>query len=147
MPSRAQIAEAARAYLGVRWRHCGRDRQNGLDCVGLLLAVSADVGYAEAASFDPGSYSRRPDGVTLTSILRNSLVPVQEVREGSVVAFWIDAADRPTHVAIVGKHPRIEGEFSLIHSHAKVRQVVEVTFDAYWRSRVAEAFAFPGTRD
>jgi hypothetical protein len=121
--------------------------KNGLDCVGLLLAVASDVGYDEAPSFDPVSYSRRPDGVTLTSILRASLVPVQEVREGNVVAFWIDVSDRPTHVAIIGKHPSIEGEFSLIHSHARVRKVVEVTFDSYWRSRVAETYAFPGTKD
>ena len=40
MTTRAEVVEAARKYMGVRWQHQARG-DDALDCVGLLVRVGA----------------------------------------------------------------------------------------------------------
>jgi len=62
---KAEFVEAARSYLGVPFRHLGRNR-NGLDCVGLVLCAAHDVGLL--GGIDYTTYDRIPDGKMLREI-------------------------------------------------------------------------------
>lgn len=45
MPAtRQQLIETARSYIGVRFSHQGRNRQNGIDCGGLALNATRENG-------------------------------------------------------------------------------------------------------
>ena len=44
------IIAAARAWLGVPWRHQGRTRQ-GVDCAGLVVLVGREFGLAAYDTF------------------------------------------------------------------------------------------------
>jgi hypothetical protein len=65
MFDRAAIVRAAKSYLGVRFRHQGRDR-TGLDCVGLVVRVCNDLGMAVTDTLD---YKRAPDAAVFRRIL------------------------------------------------------------------------------
>ena len=39
------IETIIRKYLGIRYKHGGRTKQEGMDCYGLLIAIYADYGY------------------------------------------------------------------------------------------------------
>lgn len=77
--------DAARSYLGVKWRHLGRDR-HGVDCVGLLLCAARDVGMSPP---QPDPYARGHRGPQMLAAVRNvgRQVPITERRLGDVLVF------------------------------------------------------------
>lgn len=113
----ADVVNEARSWLGVPWRHLGRNRQ-GVDCVGLLVVVARALRISE---HDDTSYPRRPDG----SFLRRfgevmQAKPLKEAADGDVLVFA--HRDHPGHCGI--RATRF-GRPSLIHSHARRRHVIE----------------------
>lgn len=117
---RSDIVAAARAYLGVKWRHLGRDPKRGLDCVGLVLRAAQDCGLLTEVSYP--SYGRRPEGHRLTrEIARHAdAVPMAKMRPGDVFIFSGDER-LPCHLAIVTEiNPPL-----IIHSYYEVGKVVE----------------------
>lgn len=129
MVTREQIVEAARAYLGVRWRHQGRTAQ-GMDCLGLIVAVARDLGLPHV---DQTDYSRQPDGVRLRQELEAQMDRVETFQPGDVLMMRFDL--NPQHVALVTDR-------GIIHSYAQARRVVEHGMDDLWRKRVISAYRF-----
>jgi cell wall-associated NlpC family hydrolase len=114
------LDEAARAYLGVPWRHLGRSRE-GLDCIGLVLLAARDCGIV---ADDPAPYAREPSSQLLRRELARYLdqVSLADPRPGDVLVFNLGIY--AGHIGIVGKHPDY-GCLSLIHAYAPRRRVVE----------------------
>jgi cell wall-associated NlpC family hydrolase len=54
----ATIVAAARRYVGIPFRHQGRDPRIGIDCVGLCALVARDVGVPP---HDETTYARTPN--------------------------------------------------------------------------------------
>jgi len=52
------VGAAARAWLGIPWRHQGRSAR-GVDCAGLVVLVARELGLAD---YDKQTYGRRPEG-------------------------------------------------------------------------------------
>jgi cell wall-associated NlpC family hydrolase len=44
MLDRQHIVDTARGWLGVPYRHQGRRKDKGVDCVGLIIGVGAELG-------------------------------------------------------------------------------------------------------
>jgi cell wall-associated NlpC family hydrolase len=131
--TRDQIISAARAYLGVRYHHQGRNRA-GLDCAGLLVCVARDLGISTAGDWE--GYSRTPDGASLKATLdASAVIPVADYQPGDVLLMRFDK--QPQHIAIVT-------DKGIIHSYLAARRVVEHRLDAEWRARIVAAYAFPG---
>jgi cell wall-associated NlpC family hydrolase len=115
-----RLDEAARAYLGVPWRHLGRSRE-GLDCIGLVLLAARDCGLA---ADDPAPYAREPSSHLLRQKLARYLdeVSVADPRPGNVLVFNLGIY--AGHIGIASKHTDY-GCLSLIHAYAPRRRVVE----------------------
>lgn len=115
----ASLIAAARAYLGVPWRHQGRS-PFGIDCVGLLVCVARDLNIPVE---DMRAYEREPRAHDLARLLRRHCVsvPVADMRRGDIVLMG-----RPiTHVGILTDAHR---PFGLIHVPTN-GACVEVRFD------------------
>ena len=125
-----QFVEAARKYIGVKYRHQGRS-PHGMDCVGLLVLAANDIGAD--TSGDVTNYSRLPHGVLLP-ILDQLLVKVpddEEWKTGDVLVMKF--LNEPTHVGIwTGS--------TLIHTYSTLEKVVEHRLDDKWRKRVVSAY-------
>lgn len=132
--------EAARAYLGIRWRHQGRTDQ-GLDCVGLVVRVARDLGVSE---YDLKGYPRLPLFGSFVGHFADNLVEVSlaDARPGDVLLF----ADTsyPCHCGFMSE--RLGARY-FVHASAAYRKVVETPYQGEWQLRARLAFAIPGIED
>lgn len=133
---REAFIAAARACLGVRWRHQGRNLR-GLDCAGLLVYAIKAIGREPV---DCVGYPRRPHRNMLEDTVRNNLgdpLPADTaLRPGDVVIMKC-SKDALNHVGIIAGH---DGYLTMIHAHAPDKQVVEGRLDDEWRGKIAEVY-------
>jgi len=138
---RTDIVEVARSWVGVKYHHQGRSR-NGVDCVGLILAVSDglriglhDIDEALRCGRCP------PRGNDLLRHLRAQLIEVDGIdrHAGDVLAFWVNPkSKRPQHLGIMSD----SGQF--IHVETFVKRVVEQPMESWWTERIVGIFRMPG---
>lgn len=137
MPTTDDIVTAARRYLGVPWRHQGRDAR-GLDCAGLVVVVGRELGLSD---YDTTGYGRHALGHAFVDHFRGAMapVPVPAMQPGDVAVFADSAY--PCHCGFVSVR---HGAFHLIHAHALRRQVIEEPYSGEWPLKIKFAFRFRG---
>ncbi len=132
---REKIVEEARKYLGVRFRHQGRNVA-GIDCAGLILNVGNDLGLIH---YQETGYARRPNSYAMLNSLNQNLQIVEgEPQAGDIMLF--SYVGRPQHLGI-------RTDRGMIHAFANARKVVEHELDATWRERIVSVYKFPGVND
>ena len=131
MITRQDIINAARNYLGVRYKHQGRTRF-GLDCLGLVVRVAHDLSLSNEDSTDYGSV---PDGKRLMREMDARLDITMNAKPGDVLLMRFDK--NPQHLAIMT-------DKGIIHSYAQVRGVVEHRLDDEWAKRIVRSYSFRG---
>lgn len=136
MATSDEIIDQARTYKGVKWRHQGRNRSTGIDCVGLIAMVAKDL---KISDYDFTSYQRRANGDEFLTHFRSNLpeVHVNDIEPGDVLVF----ADSKyqCHAGIMSyKH----GRPHFIHSFAGTRKVVEQELCKKWLEKLTHAFKF-----
>lgn len=126
-----EIITAARAVIGVPFRHQGRSL-SGLDCAGLIVHVARSFGLE---CIDGEAYSRHPSGGMLEATLDSQpcLVRVSEKQPGDVLLMRF--AKDPQHLGI------FTGD-TLIHSYEKVGKVCEHRIDEAWARRIVRVYRF-----
>lgn len=134
MPSSDDLIAVARSYLGVKWRHQGRNRM-GVDCVGLVLCSLAELGIPAP---DMKGYRRTPDPIFVEHIRNNSL-PADAPIPGTLGIFR--DGTQPCHVGIFAT---MHGQTSLIHAYAGTGIVMEEVFIHDWPKKLVEIRAFVG---
>lgn len=128
------VVVEARTWIGVRWRHQGRDR-DGLDCVGLPIVCALKLRGLKIPTND---YPRASTDNQMIEICRQYLEPVADMQPGDVVVLGFG---RQRHMAIIGDYP--SGGLSLIHAYLPNRKVVEQRLDDVWAGRILAAFRIP----
>lgn len=118
--------QAARTFLGVPFRHQGRDH-HGIDCAGLILASYALCGVPMR---DVAGYGREPwkDGLrqAVEDGFGKPLVDTDRL-PGDVLLFRIRR--EPQHLAMVTDR-------GMTHSYADAGKVVETDLDERWIKRI-----------
>lgn len=113
MARRDEIVAEAGKWIGVKWRHQGRTRESGIDCVGLIVVVCQALHISD---YDSAAYDRRPDSREfLRHFTEAGAIRINplDVDDGDVLAFH--QAGYPCHV---GFSARLTGRAGLIHAHA-----------------------------
>ncbi len=140
MYTRAQIIEAARSLVGVRYVHQGRSTA-GIDCIGLLHRVASMLGEAPHDFLEYGERPR-PDVLLKHAAIGLVEIPVEDATGGDGLLFYFkkDKAGEkvPQHFGIKTD----DGTF--IHAFAKLGKVIEQTLGAFWSRRVVKAYRFRG---
>ena len=137
MNARDRIVSEARSWVGVRFRHQGRTRSWGVDCVGLISVVAWNLGLFK---YDYRGYPRDASAMDVEHHLRKAGMrakPIADALPGDVLLL----TDRimPRHMAIY------TGGQNAIHAHASARQVVERAYGS--ADGVVGCFAYPGVDD
>jgi cell wall-associated NlpC family hydrolase len=139
--TRTDIVETARKYLGVRWRHQGRN-ELGIDCVGLIVRTAHDLGLSD---YDSTNYKRRSTGLEFINHFRNNMreKSFAERKPGDVILFRDDVY--PCHCGIVGQQG---SELTVIHAYAVSRKVIEEPIrQGSWIEKAVACFEFIGVTD
>jgi cell wall-associated NlpC family hydrolase len=97
--TRNEITEAAFSLIGTRFRHQGRDKKTGVDCVGLLVVVGRMVNYPDIV--DLTDYRRTPSAETIYETLKTNCdeIPLSEAGDGDFYQMRLHGI-KPRHVAI-----------------------------------------------
>lgn len=137
--SAAALLEAARAYVGVPFRHLGRSR-TGLDCVGLLLVAAADAGIPAE---DPGAYDRGHRGWDMLAWLgaRYDRLQLSEARDGDILVFNSQDTHYPCHV---GLRSTRDLRPAVIHAQAGRGAVLEERLHWHLQRQLIAAFRLKG---
>lgn len=132
--SPSQIIAAARAYLGVPFRHQGRTPPLALDCAGLFVQVCKDLSLPV---IDEQGYGRDPyQGLLEQCISRQPFlakIPRDQMRAGDILLMRFSSD--PQHIAMHA------GE-TMIHAYEHSGRVVEHRIADVWRSRVVSVYRF-----
>ena len=140
MPSRGDVVEAARRYLGTPYHHQAALRGAGCDCLGLVRGVWRDLYGTEPERPPPYTPDWGEVGRVehLIEAARRHLVPVPlaAAGPGDVVIFRMRPGLIAKHAAILSDTDR------MIHAQSRDR-VREVTMNDWWRRRLVAAFGWP----
>lgn len=146
MLERHQIVAAAETFIGSPWVHTGRDKRIGVDCVGLVIGVGADLGLTFIG--DRNHYQIVPNDVEsefLDFLIKNQFKPTDEIREGNLLLFKLGKARFPSHSAVIGS-----GGKTMIHAmnyrsrNGKLHRVVQHVYGQPWARRVHSIWEYPG---
>lgn len=151
MPTRAQIVECARTFLGTPFRHQGRLKGTALDCIGLPICVGRELGI-QVPDFSFMHAGQRVDAVNYASYptddrvlqgMKNYLkeIPRDAIRPGDILCLRVPV---PVHAAIVTDLPPGLG---MVHAYEPNMKVVEHSLTHAWFGRIAGAFLFPELED
>lgn len=136
------IVACAKGYVGVRWRHQGRDKATGVDCAGLLVCIVNDLGIS---GFDILGYSRRPNSTEFDKGMRLAgcvKLPRLEIRSGDVVR--MAESGWPVHTALY-EVDDVGGEW-LIHAWAPAHKVVREPLTKVRDAQIRSVWRLPETR-
>lgn len=133
-----ELVAAARTWLDVRWRHLGRDRARGVDCVGLVIRCAHQIGVTD---FDTRNYGRRPVPTDFLREMRGQLVQIQkrDMGHGDIGVFR--EPRHPCHVGIVDVDE--SGQRWIIHAYAPHRKVTRDPLTGERLDRLLMAFRLP----
>ena len=148
MIERQRIVAEARSWIGTRFKHQGRCRNVGVDCIGLVGGVALAVGvtnaYAWAHNRVLHAYARTPDPTMLLSACSYYFNPAPAPREGDVLLFSLDG--EPRHFALITE-TRDGQPWRIVHAYAllAVRGVCEQSLPIA-NATVLRAYAYHGVR-
>jgi cell wall-associated NlpC family hydrolase len=128
MTALSALIAAARRYLGVPFRHAGRTDQ-GVDCVGLILAAARDAGLFD---YRPRSYPRGDASRLTAEIERFAEAVAGPPEPGDLLLLSVKG--ELTHVALVSERGTI------LHAHERLGRVVEQRLTDAMLARVAVTY-------
>lgn len=124
--SRDDVITLARSYCessgrpAVKWRHQGRNREGGVDCLGLPACVAKELGISD---YDLTNYGRTPEATRFLAHFHAAgctrVNPV-EAADGDLVIFRQDRY--PCHVGILSSKAGVR---HIIHASLSHKKVVE----------------------
>jgi cell wall-associated NlpC family hydrolase len=139
--NRETIQEQARKYLGIPWRHQGRNPDVGIDCAGLVVLIAKDLGLS---NYDAVNYHRNPMNDAFIRHFADNMEKrrIVDRKMGDVVLFKDKMFS--CHSGIVTFK---NGQEHLLHAYAKRKQVIEEPFTEEWRKKISYCFRFHGVID
>ncbi len=128
------VIEVARSYLNVPYRDQGRSR-TGIDCVGLVVMVLADMGFDAQ---DRLGYTRNSKERELLRALQTRFTrkPDDQIEDGDILFF---SKDTSRHIGIASTNRY--GQRTIIHAYLTARKVTETELDAIGQ-RISGVFSW-----
>jgi NlpC/P60 family putative phage cell wall peptidase len=144
MPTRQDIIDAARGWIGTPYRHQASLRNAGCDCLGLVRGVWREL-YGEEPetppAYSPGwAESKGGEALALAGFRHLLHVPDKNFVAGDVLLFRWRPHLPAKHAGIAAGPPSSPSMIHAQDGHA----VAEVQLSRWWRERIAFVFRFPG---
>jgi NlpC/P60 family putative phage cell wall peptidase len=141
MTEKFKIVTQARTWLGTPFKHQGRLKGIGVDCLGLIIGVLAEleinISGKNISQLDEQNYSMLPSGERLQNKLNQYLqkIEINQISAGDILLMQFTR--EPQHLAFVTNHPN---GFGVIHAYLQAGKVVEHSLDDVWQNRIVAAY-------
>lgn len=154
MTNRELWLETLRSYKDTPYRHQGRTKHVGLDCVGLIVCAGDESGLLPSDMLsDIVGYHRTPDdrlfekkgNQYLRPLPYNRLQPLsKQMQPGDIIFFWIEKRGYPRHIGVYTGLDD-DGYMRMIHTYAKQPRIVtEMRINSnYWVPRIHSIWTLP----
>ena len=131
-----QIIIEARSWLGTPFKHQGKLKNIGCDCIGFVTGVLENIGYDFSEHYI-SEYSQIPDGEKLKQKLDSVLKPknISELNAGNI--FLMSFNFLPQHVGFISE---LNGLKYIIHSYKNAGKVVEHHLNDFWHSKIISLY-------
>lgn len=126
------IVDIARSWIGTPFKHQGRIKGRGVDCIGLAVGISNELGVAVRDRHD---YGRIPTGDDLLKALNEHGEEIDKMEVGAVVLMRMANTE---HLAIISKVNPVY----IIHAYQPAGKVIEVRLDKKMERRVRKIYRF-----
>lgn len=146
MTTRADIVACARGWIRTPWRHQGRVRGVGTDCLGLIGGVACELGLPGGSEWHANKalrgYGRDPVPEMLLDSCELYLdrIAVPSAREGDVLVMSFHRF--PQHFGIM---TRRDPDW-MVHAYVQRRAVVETQTDIP-KAKIVRAYSYRGLND
>lgn len=120
-----QIVEEAKTWVGVPFRHLGRNRR-GVDCIGLVICVAHELNLSD---FDTKQYARRPNLKEFITGFKTHMDRVDLKNAGHGHVLLTREIRFPAHCGILEVDPT--GQKWLIHAYQAFGKVVRESLHAH----------------
>lgn len=136
-PTQEQFAIEARKWIGVVFKHAGRDEW-GVDCIGLVIKVANALGLTD---YDTTNYGRvvNPDFFREQIERFCNAVKEEDIQVGDVLLFRVKGSAQ--HVGMVVE---VGATTKFVHAAQDIGRVVEHPLRLTWRQNLAGIYRFRG---
>lgn len=141
------ISSEAREWLGTPFKHQGRKKQIGCDCIGLIIGIFTELNLSikgtEISKLDQNNYPRVPQGNMLQNRLDEIFPESESLSQGDIILMRF--TNNPQHVAIISdiKLDNTQPDkkhISIIHAYQQNEGVVEHNLSHNWRKRIVKIY-------
>jgi NlpC/P60 family putative phage cell wall peptidase len=133
------IIEQARTWVGTPYKHQGRQKGVGVDCLGVIYGSMLEAGVKDKVFFDKinskyHDYNRLPSGRMLYTTFKKYVpeYPKNQAKGGDML--MIALKGEPRHTAI------LTDKNTIIHAYAEAGKCVENRYAHYWKKNTVTCF-------
>jgi cell wall-associated NlpC family hydrolase len=122
--------------MGTTFKHQGRVKGAGIDCVGLIICAGHELGIYHD---DYVNYPRFPDQAYLLKCMRETLdeKEIKNIEHGDVLLFKIGGLTQHTGIYCVE-----DGVEYVLHAYEPAGAVVMHQLTDVWKRKIAHAFGY-----
>lgn len=141
---RNEIVLQAREWLGTPFVHQGRLKNEGCDCLGLIMGVASELGLKinniPISEYDEKNYPRVPDGKKLQEKLSEILFKKEKFNAKAGDIFLMNFGGNPQHMGIFSDYNNSPA-LAIIHCYSQVGKVVEHRLNDFWFSKIEQIYS------
>ncbi len=137
---RQNIANVSTSWLGTKFKHQGRMKHVGCDCIGLIIGVLSELDFTINGELinrlDNKTYAKTPKNHLLERSLDNIFKPINLVQIGDIILMRFHR--EPQHVGFIS---RINGNgIYIIHAYQKIGSVIEHKITENWQDKIVKIY-------
>jgi cell wall-associated NlpC family hydrolase len=136
----AELTQRARAWVGVPYRHQGRDRRYGVDCIGFIIALLDEAGALPAHFVDVADYGRSPQRLLQGTVAKYAVLHTAQLQEGCLLLLRWELGQAVSHAAY------FTDKGTIIHCYGNVGRVVENGYRGPWPRLTDTVWQLPSVR-
>jgi NlpC/P60 family putative phage cell wall peptidase len=131
----------AKSWLGTQYHHQGRLKRTqnhlgGVDCIGLVIGICANLGMNEIVTADRTDYSPNPTGGRLAETIGQYLISIDNANKHPADILLFKTFKDPQHIGIFMQ------DNAFIHANSAAGKVLLQPLSPVWERMITHTFRF-----
>lgn len=135
---RSRVVEIARSWHGVGYKHEGKSREEGVDCINLILEIWREANPESAILYDERwAFVQTPEDFSREAAPYWTAIPFIERRVGDILIFKPARRGKAVHCGLL-----VSRDDDVIHCYDEGGVQID-KMPTYWFRRCLLTFRFP----